>query len=442
MNKDIQYEYILFFYRFSMNFITDIKWDFSQFNPVFAQLSKYFLADTKILVAVSGWPDSMLASALIYRYFLASWLDLGNLYFVHCNHKTRVETDEEEEFIRSFFQWLNLSVFSYDGTWHTEDDLRTWRYSAFNQLVQEHHIDYLVTGHNLTDRIESSFMNMVRGAGMIGFLSMRFLDENNLLSSAKILRPLLSFTKKEIENFCNQFEIPYVIDQTNLDQNTSLRNMIRLVLFPHLMDMSNKNTDENCTFFESMRQIYTDIEKIEQTEDIWKFQPMKKSPYRNADFAYLWDIPVGFIDEKVLLAVLKKFNIYCDVSKSTLSDFLQFFKSAKQWYKYINWVYFFIASGKIYIIKAKQNFWEKCIEKQLIIDKLWVYEIGKEQVSISNPDFQWCILRYPQAWDKVWSKSWGEYCINKKIPLFWRNFIPVVQLKSGYVIGCLDVLYN
>ena len=44
--------------------------------------------------------------------------------------------------------------------------------------------------------------------------------------------------------------------------------MIRLVLFPHLMDMSNKNTDENCTFFESMRQIYTDIEKIEQTEDI------------------------------------------------------------------------------------------------------------------------------------------------------------------------------
>ena len=97
---------------------------------------------------------------------------------------------------------------------------------------------------------------------------MRFLDENNLLSSAKILRPLLSFTKKEIEQFCNQFEIPYVIDQTNLDQNTSLRNMIRLVLFPHLMDMSNKNTEVNCTFFESMRQIYTDIEKIEQTEDI------------------------------------------------------------------------------------------------------------------------------------------------------------------------------
>jgi tRNA(Ile)-lysidine synthase TilS/MesJ len=111
-------------------------------------------------------------------------------------------------------------------------------------------------------------MNMARGSGMIGFLSMRFLDENNLLSSAQILRPILSFTKKEIEQFCDQFEIPYVIDQTNLDQNTSLRNKIRLGLLPQFMDMSHKSTDVNCTFFESMRQIYADIEKIEQTEDI------------------------------------------------------------------------------------------------------------------------------------------------------------------------------
>ena len=423
-----------------MNFITDIKWDFSQFLPVFDQLSKYIFVDTKILVAVSGWPDSMLACMLMYQYFLGKWFDLNHLYFVHCNHKTRVETDQEEQFIRSFFKGFNLSVFSYDGDGHKEDTLREWRYANFNQVVHDNQIDYLVTGHNLTDRIESSFMNMARGAGMIWFLSMRFCDENNLLSSAKILRPLLSFTKKEIEQFCEDYGIPYVIDQTNLDQNTSLRNRIRLGLFPQLMEISNKSSDVNCSFFESMKQIYLDMEKIENTEDIGVFQTIKRSPYRNADFAYLWDIPVWFIDEKVLLAVLKKFNIYCDVSKSTLSDFLQFFKAAKQWYKYINWVYFFIASGKIYIIKAKQNFWEKYIEKQLIIDKLWVIEVGKQQLIISNPEFVWCVLRYPKMWDKVGSKSWWEYCINKKIPLFWRNFIPVVQDKFGYVSGCLDVL--
>lgn len=303
----------------------------------------------------------------------------------------------------------------------------------FNSEIRHFEIKYLVTGHNLTDRIESSFMNMSRGAWINWFLSMKFVDTNNLLESAEILRPILSFTKKQVEKFCTDFNIPYVIDQTNLDKNTSLRNNLRLEIFPQLAEISNKKTEETCTFFDSMKQIYSDIEKLEKVENIWEFYPIKKSGYRNAAFAYLREIPFGFIDEKVLLIVLKKFNIYSDVSKNTLLDFLQFFRESKQWYKYINWVYFFVSNGKIYIIKAKQNFWEKYIEKQEIIDKVWFIEIGKENVKVENPNFVWLTIRYPKMWDKVWSKSWWEWCINKKIPIFWRNFIPVIVQKSGDV---------
>lgn len=423
-----------------MKFIKDIWWDFSEFKDTFDQLSNYISQDKKVLVAVSGGPDSMFASLLVYKFFLSRWYNLGNLYFIHCNHKTRVETDTEQDFITSFLSGYNLSIGIYDGSCHKEDDLRTWRYTKFNEIIQKHNIDYLVTWHNLTDRIESSFMNMTRGAGLTWFLSMRFLDTNNLLDSAQIIRPLLSFTKKEVEYFCKKYDIPYVVDQTNFDKNTSLRNNIRLWLFPQLVDLSNKNTDINCSFFESMKQVYTDIENIERSENIWIFTPIKKSYYWNADFAYLREIPFGFINEKVLLIVLKKFNIYSDVSKSTLSDFLQFFKESKQWFKYINGVYFFISNGKIYIIKAKTNFWEKYIEKEIVIDKLWTYDIWKETVNVSDPNHIWCLLRYPKVWDKVWSKSWWEYCINKKIPVFWRNFIPVVEQKTGFVTWYTDVV--
>ena len=55
----------------------------------------------------------MLTSVLIYKYFLEKKFDLNNLFFVHCNHKTRVETDDEEKFIRSFFDGLNLDVCQY-----------------------------------------------------------------------------------------------------------------------------------------------------------------------------------------------------------------------------------------------------------------------------------------------------------------------------------------
>ena len=393
---------------------------------VFTKLSANILANTKVLVAVSGGPDSMLTSVLIYKYFLQNKLNFDNLFFAHCNHKTRIETDDEEKFICSFFDWLNLMICSYPWSDKWENALRERRYSEFNQIIKKNKIDFLVTGHNLTDRIESTFMNMCRGSWLNWFLSMKFVDENNLIDWAKILRPLLSFTKKQIEKFCDNQNIPYVIDYTNFDQETSFRNKIRLSILPQLAEISNKNDWISCSFFESMNQIYNDIESKQDKLDIWNFVEIKKSPYRNADFAFLRDIPFWFIDESILLAVLRKFNVYLDVTKNTLQDFLQFFHKAEQWYKYINWAYFFISNGKIYIIKAKQNFWEKYIEKEMIIDKMWGVEIWKNIVNIDSNGFVWKVLRYPKIWDKFWSKSWWKYCINKKIPIFWRNFIPVI----------------
>ena len=398
----------------------------NEFFQIFDKLSKIVFSSTKILVAVSGWPDSMLVSVLLYKYFLENNLDLDNLFFVHCNHKTRIETDNEENFIRSFFWGLNLDVCIYDWFDKWENALRERRYGQFNRIIESNSIDYLITGHNLTDRIESSFMNMCRGAGLNWFLSMRFLDQNNLLNLAQIIRPLLDLTKKGVEKFCDNLSIPYVIDKSNLDQNTSLRNKIRLSILPYLAEISNRNDDISCSFFDSMNQIYKDLESKYSKVEIWNLIEIKKSPYRNADFAFLREIPFGFIDENVFLQVLKKFNIYLDVTKKTLDEFLQFFHKAEQWYKYINGVYFFVSNGKIYIIKAKQNFWEKCIEKEIIIDKLWDVEIWKNSVNIDDESLIWKCLRYPKMGDKIWSKSWWKYCINKKIPIFWRNFVPVI----------------
>lgn len=393
---------------------------------VFNKLSKNIFSNTKVLVAVSGWPDSMLTSVLIYKYFLENKFDLDNLFFVHCNHKTRVETDDEEKFIRSFFDGLNLYVSCYSWSEKWENILRERRYKEFNEIIKKNKIDFLITWHNLTDRIESTFMNMCRWAWLNWFLSMKFLDKNNLIDWAKILRPLLSFTKKQIEKFCDNQNISYAIDNTNFDENTSFRNKIRLSILPQLAEISNKNDDISCSFFESMKQIYNDIESNQNKLDLWNFIEIKKSPYRNADFAFLWDIPFWFIDENILLAVLRKFNVYLDVTKNTLQDFLDFFHEAEQWYKYINWAYFFISNGKIYIIKAKQNFREKNIEKEILIDKIWNVKIWKNFVNINSNEFIGKTLRYPKIWDKFGSKSWWKYCINKKIPIFWRNFTPVI----------------
>jgi tRNA(Ile)-lysidine synthase len=144
----------------------------------------------------------------------------------------------------------------------TENNLRQWRYGEFQKIIDQNHIDFIMTGHNLTDRIESSFMNMFRGAGLNGFLSMRFLDTNSLLQNVEIIRPLLDFTKKQIEEFCVKLDIPFVVDQTNLDSKTSLRNKIRLELLPEFQKLSHSDV----SFFDSMRSIYNELEN--QDSDI------------------------------------------------------------------------------------------------------------------------------------------------------------------------------
>jgi len=418
--------YILFCFYLSMKSIKDNIVLSDEILKVFQKLSDNIFSDTRVLVAVSWWPDSMLACVTLYRYFLENKFDLNNLFFVHCNHKTRVETDEEEKFILSFFEWLNLYVCVYDWIKKWENELREWRYSKFNEVIKNNKIDFLVTWHNLTDRIESTFMNMCRGAGLNWFLSMKFLDDNNLIDWANILRPLLNFPKKKIEQYCLDLDIPFVVDNSNFDQETSFRNKIRLSILPQLADISNKNDWISCSFFDSMNQVYSDIESISSTPNIWKFVEIKTSYYWNSNFAFLWEIPFGFIDENILLQVFRKFNAYLDVTKKTLDDFLMFFHKAEQWYKYINWVYFFISNGKIFIIKAKKNFWEKCIEKKMIINNIWNIEFWENILHIDEVNLIWKELRYPEIGDKYWSKSWSKYCINKKIPIFWRNFIPVV----------------
>lgn len=402
--------------------------DRAEFYGVFEQLSNYICPETKILIAVSGWADSMFLSFLIYSFFVKNNLDFNNLFFIHCNHKTRKETEQEQKFIEDFFDWLNLNiVIFYSGNEKkTENTLRNWRYSEFQKVIDKNKIDYIFTWHNLTDRIESSFMNIFRGSGLNGFLSMKFIDKSPLLQNVQTVRPLLSFTKIQIEEFCSKFNVPFFVDQTNLDSSTSLRNKIRLELFPQFEKLSN--TKES--FYQSMLNIYSELENLENL-DLWNLLEIKKSYYWNSDYAFLRDIPIPKISQSTILQLLKNLNLSSNITEKTLNDLYDFFQNSKQGYKYINGTYFFLSHSKIYIIKAKKDFWEKHIEKSVIIGKLWELNIWKETVFIDNTNFIWLEIRYPRLWDKIWNKSWTKHCINKQIPIFWRNFIPVVVSSNN-----------
>jgi len=364
----------------------------------------------KVLIAVSGWSDSMLTAYLIYIFFIKNKYNVQNLFFIHCNHKTRPENKTEEKHIQTFFENTNLIITRRKkalGT--TETELRMWRYKEFNKYIKKHKIHYLATGHNLTDRIESTFLHLLRGANINGFIAMQEKEPHHLLWKTEIIRPILTLTKDEVLHLCKKNKIPFVTDPTNKNTTTSLRNKLRNEVLPKLYQLANKQNTTTNSFIESMKNIYTTREQKKTNKNTmetqWTMHPIKKSIHRKAKFAYKREINTKDITNQNILQNMKKLHISNNITTAWLEEIRVFLTTKESGYKYINTTYFFKSHRHIYIISAPKEFRKKTID-------------SSKKINTTNK-------RFPQKEDKYKGKTRNKWCINQKIPIFRRNFIPV-----------------
>jgi len=387
-------------------------------DNIFTNLKKYIKKDTKIGIGVSGWPDSIFVSCLIFIFFRAMKFDFGNIFWIHLNHSTRNNNSKEQIFVKDFFKWFNLKVvvrgFSKN---HTENSMRKRRFKQFQNFIEENKLEFFVLWHNLTDRIETTFLNLIRGCDLNGFLSMSFYEKHYLLSDVGVIRPLLSFTKEEILNFVNESKLPFVVDESNLDNSVSKRNFLRNEVFPRLLSVSDKKEK----FFQSLLDIYTNLES--RFYDDIEFLDIEKSKYWNAEFAYEL-IFKAKITTNSIVVLLKKLGLYQNIYKSFIKELYNFFIKNNSSYKYFNWVYFFISHGRFYAIKATKNFWNNNFSKNLFVAEDNVNFDGFNFFDLN--DFLWKEIRYANSWDVFGSQNLSRWFIKNKIPIFWRNFIPVL----------------
>jgi len=414
-----------------------INLEFKNKNTIFTNLKKYIKPDSKLLIAVSWWSDSIFLSVLLRIFFFKNDFDKNNLYFIHLNHKTRSNNTKDEKFVKDFFKWTNLIINTRNNNLtKTENNLRTWRYQQIKKVAIKHNINMILFGHNLTDRIESSFMNMLRWCNITWFQSMKILQEHHLLNN-QVLRPLIDLTKNEITQICKKYKIPYINDETNNDTKTSLRNLIRIKLLPQIFKLSNKKDSLTNSFIQSFQNIYNQLDEKEPNEIILK--DIKKSPYRNCKFWYQLDIFKTIITQEQLIAIMKKLKIYKNISSSFINELHHFIVNKDNRFKYFNQTYFRVSHGKIYIIWAPQNFWTKTIDKKVSINTIWNISLGKINIPIENEKMIWSILRFPLPWDAFKNKTWNQYCINQKIPIFWRNFIPLIEKDWKIIYNFKDI---
>ncbi len=212
-----------------------------------------FKIGQKILVALSGGPDSM---ALLH---VLKKLDV-DITAAHCNFNLRGgESDGDEKFvidetrksgIQLFLKSFDTIGFSKENGISIEMAARELRYNWFNELLQQNKLDWIATGHHVDDNIETVFLNMARGTGIKGISGIKSVAGN-------VIRPLINITRAEIEEYCHKNNYHFRIDSTN-HESVYTRNKLRNQILPMFEDINT-----------SFRQTMVDnIKKFEQVQHL------------------------------------------------------------------------------------------------------------------------------------------------------------------------------
>ncbi|MDD5051918.1 MAG: tRNA lysidine(34) synthetase TilS [Sulfuricurvum sp.] len=177
------------------------------------------LQEGKVLLAFSGGVDS----TTLFHLLLENSITFD---IAHVNYHTRASSDTEARSAEDLAQQHGLHCYTHschlNGS-NFESKAREERYKFFGYLMNKYGYKYLLTAHQLNDRLEWLMMQFCRGSGLPEMLGIRSIDTRDGIT---ILRPLLEHDRQSIEQYLSEHNIPHHIDESNADERYT-RNFFR-----------------------------------------------------------------------------------------------------------------------------------------------------------------------------------------------------------------------
>lgn len=207
-------------------------------------------AGSTVLCAVSGGADSMCLLHILYT--LRARLGF-RLAAAHYNHQLRgAESDRDARFVEQFVSLccgvhhlpdgsVLPAVPLYTGSGDVakqaklqgngiEETAREMRYTFLRQAAQEAGADRIATAHTANDNVETILFHLARGSGLRGLGGIPPRRE-------EIIRPLLTVTRQQVEDYLFRHSLPHMEDSSNSSDEYT-RNRIRHQVLPVLEDIA------------------------------------------------------------------------------------------------------------------------------------------------------------------------------------------------------------
>jgi len=253
-------------------------------NKIEKDIIKNLDTSKNYVVALSGGVDSAVLATVVAK-------QTPNLRSIFVRHNQE-HSKELEEVANKIANNLKINHKALDSNLEensSETKMRDARYEILYDELDDNEI--LLTGHTLSDKVETFFINLLRGTRVRGLKSIPKMTQ-------RLKRPLLGISKDSLINYAKENNIEYLDDVTNFD-NKIIRNWIRNELIPKVDEKFPGDIEEKIS------SLITEIESIFETTEI-EFKYIKTAK------GYI-EIPVTLIKEKNI-----KSNMYLSLLSKTL----------------------------------------------------------------------------------------------------------------------------
>lgn len=342
-----------------------------------------------------------------------------NIILCHVNHKKRMQSEYEEQYIKQFSldNDLILEVLHLNNEEIENDNFqkaaREKRLQFFNEIMNKYDCDYLFLAHHLNDDMETSFMHIIRGSSLKGYSGIRPItySKNNKV----ILRPFLKTLKEDILEYALNNNIKYFEDESN-NSYVYTRNRVRHNIIPLLFEENSNFSVQYNQYKETLYNAYLIVNE-KRDSFIKQYVCIKDNgiSFNIKDYFELSQ----FMQVEVLFELLKDFEL----SRKNIDEINSYIYSKKA---NLYLTYKGILFNKKYdVIEMKK--YEKCNNDMIsiVIDDIGVYNI--------NDHYELEVKKF----DKEELKKNKNLLINSnviwynssKLPLVLRNRIDGDRIK-------------
>jgi tRNA(Ile)-lysidine synthase len=200
---------------------------------LFSRKHKLFHRGSRVLIAVSGGPDSTVLLNILYT--LRATLGV-ELLVAHFDHGLRRSSGNDMLHVKCCAERLGLKCITSKSRRRApangslEEFARNQRYEFLFKIARRESVDTIAVAHTQDDQAETVLMRILRGTGTTGMRAMLPKSERE---GFMISRPMLAITKTEVDAYLLRHHLKAIHDPTNRSEKF-FRNHLRLTTIPFL----------------------------------------------------------------------------------------------------------------------------------------------------------------------------------------------------------------